>query len=134
MLMPDLSAVLGEAWTVPPELSDRPQPGTVLELTETGLRVVMRGCVGAASTESSLTNVSMQNSLPGGAGWGAGVVGASVNAEHSLRLSFQGPTVRGCDLIDFVPAEACKSALASHLAGGATCPGWSWCKRRCWPA
>ena len=118
MLMPDLAKVLGTAWQVPPELSDGAQPGTVLELTSEGLRVVMRNCMAGAPHERSLTNVSMQNSLSGGVGWGGKAVGASANASHSLKLAFQSPTVQGFDLIDFVPSDACVAKLTAYADRG----------------
>ena len=118
MLMPDLSKVLGDAWTVPPELSDRAQPGSVLELTDAGLRVVMPDCVAGTPNENSLTNVGMQNSLSGGVGWGTHSLGASVDAENRLRLSFQNPTVQSFYLIDFAPSAACVSKLAAYAARG----------------
>ena len=118
MMMPDLAKVLGTAWDVPPELSDGAQPGTVLELTEEGLRVVMRNCIAGAPHERSLTNVSMQNSLSGGVGWGGKAVGASADASHSLKLAFQSPTVQGFDLIDFVPSDACVAKLTAYADRG----------------
>ena len=45
MLAPDLSKVLGDGWLVPPELSDRAQPGAILDLSPGGLRVGCDGCV-----------------------------------------------------------------------------------------
>ena len=47
MLMPDLSKVLGDAWAVPPELSDRAQPGAILEVSSAGYRRVLQGCIDA---------------------------------------------------------------------------------------
>ena len=118
MMMPDLAKVLGTAWDVPPELSDGAQPGTVLELTEEGLRVVMSDCVEATPSERLLTNVSMQNSLSGGVGWGGSAVGGSAGASHSLKLSFQGPMVQGFELIDFVPSAACVAKLTAYAKRG----------------
>jgi hypothetical protein len=118
MLMPDLSKVLGEAWSVPPELSDRAQPGAVLEVSAAGYRRVLQGCIGAKPNESSLTNVSMQNSLSGGVGWGAGNANASASGSHSMKISFQGPVVLGFDLIDFVPTKECVKKLTAYAQRG----------------
>lgn len=123
MLMPDLSNVLGDAWSVPPELSDRAQPGAILEVTDAGYRRLLQGCVNAKPTESSLTNVSMQNSLSGGVGWGAGGAGASASGSHSMKISFQGPVVVGFDLIDFVPTKACVEKVTTYAQRGGDTSG-----------
>ena len=118
MRMPDLSVVLGTDWEVPPELSDRAQPGTVLEVTASGYRRVLEDCVGSAPKESSLANIDLSNSLSGGVAWGAGARGASAGGATSMRLNFQGPTVVGFDLIDFVPSAACVSRLTAYAERG----------------
>lgn len=110
MLMPDLSAVLGDAWTVPPELSDRAVPGTVLEVTASGYRTVKTGCVGAQPNHNPLTNVSMQNSLSGGVAFGTG----SASASHSMKLSFISPQIVSFELVDFIPSQACVDALGRY--------------------
>lgn len=58
MLMPVLPKVMGDAWDLPPELSDRAQPGAVLEVTAAGYRRVLRGCIDAEPLESTLTKGS----------------------------------------------------------------------------
>jgi len=118
MLMPDLSKVLGDAWSAPPELSDRAQPGSVLEVTDAGYRRVLQGCIDAQPNESTLTNVSMQNSLSGGVGWGAGHASAAASGSHSMKVSFQGPVVLGFDLIDFVPTKECVKKLTAYAERG----------------
>jgi hypothetical protein len=118
MLMPDLSRVLGDAWDVPPELSERAQPGAVLEVSAAGYRRVMEGCIAAAPKESAVTNVSMQNSLSGGIGWSTGGVGVGASATDTLKVSFVGPVVLGYDLIDFVPSTDCRDKLAAFTARG----------------
>jgi hypothetical protein len=114
MLMPDLSAVLGDAWSVPPELSDRAVPGTVLEVTASGYRTVKTGCVSANPNHNPLTNVSMQNSLSGGVAFGAG----SAKAAHSLKLSFVGPEIVSFELVDFIPSRDCVDSLSRYAQRG----------------
>ena len=116
MLMPDLSRVLGDAWQVPPELSDRAVPGSVLEIDASGLKVVMSGCIGVSPNENTLTDVSMSNNLSGGVGWGS--LGGAASGRHTMKLSFQGPTVVNFELIDFVPAAACVDRLTAFARRG----------------
>ena len=118
MLMPDLSRVLGDGWDVPPELSDRALPGSVLEVSESELKVVMSGCIGVTPNENTLTDVSMSNTLSGGVGWGGGGLAASGSGAHMLKLSFQGPTVVNFELIDFVPATSCVDKLSAFARRG----------------
>ncbi len=118
MLAPDLSKVLGDGWLVPPELSDRAQPGAILDLSPGGLRVVMPDCIAASVNDNSLTNVSMQDSLSGGVRWGTGALSASASAATSLKLSFQSPRVLGYFLVDFVPSADCVGRLAAYASRG----------------
>ena len=116
MLMPDLHMVLGDAWTVPPELSDRAQPGTVLEVTDSGYRTVKTGCVRATANRNPLTNVSMQNSLSGGVSFGAGQ--GSASARQGMHLSFVGPEIISFELVDFIPSDECVAALDRYARRG----------------
>ena len=114
MLMPELDKILGDAWQVPPELSDRASPGVVLEVTAEGYRRVMESCISAAPREHAVTNISMQSSLSGGVGWGA----TSANGAQSMKLSFVSPRVSGFDLIDFVPSDDCVEKLTRYAERG----------------
>ncbi len=122
MLMPDLGKVLGPEWEVPPELSDRAQPGHVIEVTLGGYKRVLQGCVAAKASESPVTSVSMQNSLSGGVGWSGGLVKASAEASHALTLNFQGPFVLSFDEIDFVPSAECVAKLREVASRGGMDP------------
>lgn len=110
MTMPNMAAVLGSAWEVPPELSDRAQPGAVLDLAPDGYRTVMTGCVDSQPSENSVTNLTLQNSLSGGVGWGGGVA-ARVSGQHQMKVSFVSPVVVGFELVSFVPSPACVDAI-----------------------
>ena len=118
MAMPDLGRVLGSAWTVPPELSDRAVPGVVLELSPGGQRRVLQGCVEGAPQESSVTDVSMQSNLSGGVRWGGGLMEASAAAAAELKINFQAPVIQAYDLIDFKPSAACVAKLREYEARG----------------
>lgn len=124
MLMPDLSKVLGAGWTIPPELSDRSAPGVVLEVTPTGYKTVMPACVAAAPRQSTVTDVSLSNSLSGGVGWGGGGLGASASASSALKLNFNGPTIHAYDLVDFVPSDDCVGKLRALTARGGDPSRW----------
>ncbi len=79
---------------------------------------MLEGCVAAAPKESTVTNVSMQNSLSGGIGWSSGGVGVGTTMTETLKVSFVSPVVLGFDLIDFVPSAGCRDKLASYAARG----------------
>jgi formylglycine-generating enzyme required for sulfatase activity len=122
MLMPDLGKVLGPGWTVPPELSDRAAPGVVLEVSAAGYKRVMAGCVAAQPNESSVTDVSLSNSLSGGVGWGGGALSVSAMASSALKLKFNGPTVHAYDLVEFAPSQDCVVKLQALAARGGSDP------------
>jgi hypothetical protein len=111
MMMLDLSKVLGSAYDMPPELSDRAAPGTVLQITAQGYKTVKTGCVDATPNENPLTSVSMQSSLAGGVAWRFGGVGAEVAATKTLQVSFTSPYILGFELVEFVPSDDCFSDL-----------------------
>ncbi len=118
MSMPDLGAVLGTAWQVPPELSDRAMPGAILEVGEAGYRTVLSGCVEGSPVENSVTNVTMQNSLSGGVRWGTAGAGARASAEAAMKVSFIAPFVSGYELISFVPSQSCVADIQRYAARG----------------
>jgi len=118
MSMPDLGAVLGTAWQVPPELSDRAMPGAIIEVGQAGYRTVLTGCVAGSPSENSVTNVTMQNSLSGGVRWGTPGSGARASAEAAMKVSFIAPYVSGYELIRFFPSAKCVAEIKRYAARG----------------
>lgn len=114
MGMPDLQSVLGSAYTVPLELSDRAMPGSILEVTPFGYRPIMSGCVGKEPLESTFTNITMQSSLSGGVSFGLGRQGASAKASHSVGLKFISPYILGFEMVDFEPSAECKGKMTRY--------------------
>lgn len=111
MMMPDLEAVLGNAYEVPPELSDRAVPGAVLRVTQRGWQPVLSGCVAGTPDKSAMTDMSMQNSLAGGVSVRADGVGAGASASSTQELAFIAPHILGFEEAVFAPSADCMTRL-----------------------
>ena len=113
IMMPDLQQVLGNAYEVPRELSDRAVPGAILKVTPQGYDPVMQGCVSGEPGHNNMTNVAMQSSLSGGVHIQLGGTGGAVSGATRTQLGFIDPEIVGFDLISFAPSTECVEQLTA---------------------
>jgi len=111
MMMPDLKAVLGDAYDVPPELSTRAVPGAVIRVTERGWQPVMMGCVAGEPDKSDMAESRMQSSLAGGVSVTAAGVGGNASAASSKELAFIEPYILSYGEAVFAPSADCMATL-----------------------
>ncbi len=79
---PDIGKILGDAYEVPPELSSRAKPGTVIvwDKVRARLEAFRSGCVSKTPTSYEMTNVTMKSNLAGGVRMNVGPIGGGVEA------------------------------------------------------
>ena len=106
-LAPEIQEVLGQGYTMLPELSDRIQPGVVYLKGDDSVERLMQGCVTGEPQSNNLTLPSLQSSLAGSVTMRAGGMGGSAAGRYQLKISFLDPHILGYDTIDFLPSADC---------------------------
>jgi len=117
--MPDLGAVLGPGYQVPPELTDRAQPGSVIRWSENRIDEFKSDCLQMAAKEHEVTSVTTSSHLAGGVRMRVGGVGVATEGSVSMELRFAEPfilTYEESQLTSIKPS--CRKALEAELDRG----------------
>mgnify|MGYP001330204465 CR=1 FL=1 len=106
-LMPQLQEIIGDNYEVPPELSDKAQPGSIVMIQDGQYVPMLPGCVAGAPSEFVTPTVKMKESLSVGVKVKKGGWGARTEGSTSTQLGFVDPHILGYPLMSFSPSESC---------------------------
>ncbi len=114
---PDIGKILGDAYEVPPELSSRAKPGTVIvwDKERSRLEAFRSGCVSKTPTSYEMTNVTMKSNLAGGVRMNVGPIGGGVEAQTILQLQFNDPQIVAFEAADLKLRSSCRDLINGRM-------------------
>jgi hypothetical protein len=113
----DIGKILGDGYEVPPELSSRAKPGTIIvwDKDKARFEAFRSDCVRKSPNQYEMTNVSMKSSLAGGVRMNVGPVGAGVQARTILQLQFNDPTIVAFEAADVRIQSSCRDLVNKRM-------------------
>jgi len=113
----DIGKILGEGYEVPPELSSRAKPGTVVIWDKENARfeAFRSECVREEPNEYEMTNISMKSNLAGGVRMNVGPVGGGVEARTVLQLQFNNPLIMAYEVADVRLRSSCRDQINDRM-------------------
>ena len=118
-VMPDLASVLGEGYQVPPELTDRAQPGSVIRWSDKRIDEFKSDCLRVVAKEHEVTSLTTSSSLAGGVRMSVGGMGVETEGLASMELQFSEPYILTYEEAHHSKIKpACMKALEAELERG----------------
>jgi hypothetical protein len=113
----DIGKILGDGYEVPPELSSRAKPGTIIiwDKSRSRFEAFRSDCIRKDPTSYEMTNVSMKSNLAGGVRMNVGPVGAGVEAKTVLQLQFNDPQIIAFEAADVHLQSSCRDQVNRRL-------------------
>jgi hypothetical protein len=113
----DIGKILGDGYEVPPELSSRAKPGTIIvwDRQKARFEAFRSECVRKTPNEYEMTNVSMKSNLAGGVRMNVGPVGGGVEARTVLQLQFNDPVIVAFEAADVRLQSSCRDQVNKRM-------------------